>query len=104
MGMFTDEVLNRRFVTMMGYGFGMGVGGWIGMAVFWIALIALVVWLAVRALPGTRRDDADAGAHPGAARSETPQDVLDRRLAAGEIDTATYESVRTSLRATRTGE
>jgi len=27
---------------MMGYGFGMGAGGWIAMAVFWIGVIGLV--------------------------------------------------------------
>ncbi|MBC7298947.1 MAG: hypothetical protein H5T82_08640, partial [Demequina sp.] len=49
---------------MMGYGFGMGAGGWIAMAVFWIGVIGLVVWLVVRAFPGSRRDDGVGGGQP----------------------------------------
>lgn len=89
---------------MMGYGFGMGAGGWIAMAVFWIAVIALVVWLVVRAFPSSRRDEAVMGGYPGVAQGETPEQLLDRRFAAGEIDVATYESMRATLRASRSGK
>lgn len=85
---------------MMGYGYGMGAGGWIAMALFWIGVIGLVVWLIVRAFPGSRRDDAVGSGQPG----ETPEQVLDRRFAAGEVDVATYESMRATLRANRSGK
>jgi len=89
---------------MMGYGFGMGAGGWIAMAVFWIGVIALVVWLVVRAFPSGRRDDAAAGGDSAVAQGETPEQLLDRRFASGEIDVATYESIRATLRANRNGK
>jgi serine/threonine-protein kinase len=37
----------------------------------------------------------------GAAISERPEEILDRRLASGEIDAETYEALRTKLRAAR---
>ncbi|MFP5219753.1 MAG: SHOCT domain-containing protein [Actinomycetes bacterium] len=62
---------------------GMGAGGWILMTVFWVALLAVVVW---------------AVTQPFAKSSESgPLDVLDRRLAAGEIDSETYRQVRAEL-------
>lgn len=81
---------------MMGYGWGMGAGGWIAMTVFWIALIVLVVWGITRLLPGQGQDSA-------APRAETPEEVLDRRFALGEIDEDTYHRMRTQLTSARTG-
>jgi putative membrane protein len=56
----------------------LGFGWWlvmtIGMVAFWAAVIALAVWL-VRSRP---------------ERRETPEEVLDRRLAAGELDVEEY--------------
>lgn len=82
---------------MMGYGWGMGAGGWIAMAIFWVALIALVVWLVVRALPSGR--DADLDRTGGA---ETAEQILDRRYAAGEVDSDTYQVMRVNLSSSRT--
>ena len=82
---------------MMGYGWGMGAGGWIAMAIFWVALIALVVWLIARALPSGR--DADRGQPTGI---ETAEQILDRRYAAGEIDLDTYQVMRVNLASSRT--
>ncbi len=81
----------------MGYGWGMGAGGWIAMAIFWVALIALVAWLIARALPSGR--EADRGQPTGI---ETPEQVLDRRYAAGEIDSDTYQVMRVNLASSRT--
>ena len=89
---------------MMGYGYGMGAGGWIAMAVFWIGVIGLVIWLVARSFPSSRRDDGVGGAQPGIAQGETPDQLLDRRFAAGEIDVATYDSMRATLRANRSGK
>ena len=83
---------------MMGYGWGMGVGGWIGMAVFWVALLVLIVWLVTRAFrPGSseRESRGDSG------WQETADQVLDRRFAAGEIDETAYLRMREALRSGR---
>lgn len=86
---------------MMGYGWGMGVGGWIAMAVFWVGLIVLVVWLITRALPsGNARDRDHRDAVRG--RDEAPEQTLDRRFAAGEIDEAQYHAMCETLRSGRT--
>ena len=37
-------------------GYGMGAGGWVLMMVFWIVLVAVVVWAIVRLVP-SRTDD-----------------------------------------------
>ena len=78
---------------MMGYygGWsGMGGLGWLAMLLFWVAVIALVVW-AVRSFTGGRtRVDGSA----------TPLDVLKRRFAAGEISQADYEQAKRTLQGT----
>jgi putative membrane protein len=81
---------------MMGYGWGMGVGGWIAMTVFWVAVLALVVWGVTRLLPSGRGPDVGA-------RRETPEEILDRRFAVGEIDAETYQRMRTELASGRAG-
>jgi putative membrane protein len=83
---------------MMGYGWGMGAGGWIAMTVFWIALLVLVVWGVTRLLPSGGR-----GSDTGAPRAETPEEILDRRFALGEIDEETYQRMRTQLTSARSG-
>jgi putative membrane protein len=72
-------------------------GGWItwtmylGMIVFWVGVAALIVW-AIKGLVG-----------PGVTRSapqqpyESAPDVLKRRYAAGEIDSAEFEQKRREL-------
>ncbi len=85
---------------MMGYGMGMGVGGMIAMAVFWVALVALIVWLVTRAFsPGGH--DRRGGTGRDQSWQETPDQVLDRRFAVGEIDEAAYHHMRETLRSAR---
>ena len=67
----------------------MGSGAWIFMTVFWIALLVLVIWALTSLLPGRGR--------PTESR-ERPEEILDRRLAAGEIDAKTYDKLRAKLR------
>jgi putative membrane protein len=75
---------------MMGwYGHGMGWGAWLGMGVFWLVLLGLVVFLIVRLLPSTDR--------PAAHSQDTPEEILDRRFALGEIDEQTYAAQRAAL-------
>lgn len=88
---------------MMGGGYG---GLWIVMVVFWILLLGLITFLVVRLLPGggTREGPPVGGAGDPTAlppqtsgAPETPEQILDRLFALGEIDEQTYRSRRTAL-------
>jgi putative membrane protein len=79
----------------MGWG-GMGWGGMIGMVVFWIVLIAAIVWAVTRLLPGRQ-----APSGPPSSGQESPEDILDRRYARGEIDLETYQAQRAALASAR---
>jgi len=72
---------------------GMGVAGWFLMTVLWVVLIAAVVWAVANLFPA-RGPREEAGA-------ERPEEILDRRLARGEIDPATYDELRARMRAAR---
>lgn len=78
---------------MMDWDGGMGAGSWLVMAVFWGVLIVAVVWAVANLFPaaGSARLDAP----------ERPEEILDRRLVRGEIDTATYDELRAKLTAAR---
>jgi putative membrane protein len=81
---------------MMGwYGPGMGWGAWLFMALFWVALVALIVWLVTRLLPSRQRPPAGSGPQ------DSPEETLDRRFARGEIDEQTYRAQRAALAETR---
>ncbi|HUY58551.1 MAG TPA: hypothetical protein VMV16_02460 [Solirubrobacteraceae bacterium] len=70
----------------------MGAGDWVLMVVFWVVLVSVIVWVIARLFPtrtDARRDAGDA--------SDTPRELLDRRLARGEIDTPTYDALRAKL-------
>ncbi|HEY5247828.1 MAG TPA: hypothetical protein VIJ15_05140 [Dermatophilaceae bacterium] len=60
------------------------------MGVFWLALLGLIVWLVVRLLPGS-----GSGATRKTDRSAL--EILDRRLASGQIDTAAWQAQRVAL-------
>lgn len=79
---------------MMGYGWGMGMGGWIFMALFWIVLLGLIVWGVGALLPRTRWEQ-------GGGRPERPEEILDRRFALGELDVEQYRRARENLAAAR---
>jgi putative membrane protein len=82
---------NRRAAMFNGF-HTMGAGDWGLMALLWVAVVALIVWLIVRLT-------AVAADGPGAddRRSETAREILDRRLARGEVDPETYEQLREQL-------
>jgi uncharacterized membrane protein len=85
------------------HAFGYGHGAWpgilmaVGMAIFWIAVIVLIVWL-VREFAGRRATQATqatavqpapvaaATYHQAPPMVESPVQILERRYAAGEID------------------
>jgi len=79
---------------MMGWnnGGGMGSLGWLGMGVFWLILLGVIVWLVVRLLP-------DSGSGKGAALStgDSALDILDRRLASGQLDLPSWQAQRAAL-------
>jgi putative membrane protein len=81
------------------YGNGMGGGGsliWVFMVMFWVALIALVVFLVVKLLPGST-GHVDLPTASNATAVEAPEQVLDRMFAMGEIDEQTYRARRAAL-------
>ena len=75
---------------MSWYGGGMGPLGWLAMVVFWLILLGLIVWLVVRLVPGS----SDGTMH---AAGESPLEILDRRLARGELDLETWQAQRAAL-------
>ena len=78
------------------YGNGMGSVGWLGMGVFWLILLGLIVWLVVRLLPGSGE---------GTTRStgEPALEILDRRLASGEIDVEAWQAQRAAFQGVQRG-
>jgi putative membrane protein len=79
---------------MMGwYGGGMGPGPWMFMGLFWLLLIGMIIWAVVRLLPVR-----DGG---GRREVETPEEILDRRFARGELDLETYQVQRAALASAR---
>ncbi|MFW6078537.1 MAG: SHOCT domain-containing protein [Gemmatimonadota bacterium] len=61
------------------------------MTLFWVAVIALVVWLIVRLTRG-------GGAAGGAARGDRAEEILRERYARGEIDRESFERMLDDLR------
>ncbi|MEJ7793243.1 MAG: hypothetical protein WKF65_14825 [Gaiellaceae bacterium] len=77
---------------MDGWYDGMGAGGWILMSLFWVGLIAAIVWAGAQLFARPGVVDRVEGA------SERPEEILGRRLARGEIDAGTYQALRDKLR------
>lgn len=82
---------------------GAGVGGWIAMTIFWVGLLALLVWTVARLTPGWRgTGSGSSGPHDqGGGPSESAEEIVDRRFASGELDEDTYQSMRAALRSSR---
>ena len=68
--------------------------GWVMMALLWVGLVALIVWALTNLFP---RRAGDGASHD----AERPEEILDRRLARGEVDLTTYEELRAKLRGAR---
>ncbi|MFJ7904708.1 SHOCT domain-containing protein [Streptomyces sp. NPDC096198] len=80
-------------------------GGWawmVFMPLLWIALIVLAVWAVIRLTHATTSGASTRGRGwaDGEPR-ETPEEILDRRYASGEIDTDSYTEARERLAAHR---
>jgi putative membrane protein len=82
---------------MMGW-YGGGLGGlmWLGMGLFWLILIGLIVWLVIRLLPGSSEP-------PTRTSGESAVEILDRRMANGEIDLEGWQAQRAALLAAQRG-
>jgi putative membrane protein len=70
----------------MMYDFGMG-GGWFGMGLWWLVIIAVVVWLSWFARRGRETSP----------HSESALDVLNKRYARGEIGREEYEQKKRDI-------
>ena len=80
---------------MMGsYGNGMGSLGWLGMGAFWLIVLGLIGWLVMRLLPGS------SGRTPSPT-GESAAEILDRRMANGEIDVPAWQSQRAAIQGTQ---
>ena len=79
----------------------MGGGAWIFMGLFWVILIAAIIWLVVRLLPSNSHSGATTAPPHQVSGQESPLDVLDRRFASGELDLETYQAQRAALIAAR---
>ena len=77
---------------MMGFGFGMGVWGWLLMSIFWLVLIVTALWAARLLFPAS-----DSRSQP-----DTPppsaEDILKTRYARGEVSEEQYQRMLRSLR------
>jgi putative membrane protein len=80
---------------MMYGGDGWGWSVMMLMPLLWITLLGVIIWAVVRLTqPGGREHGS---ADQGTARRESPQEILDRRFASGEIDAETYTQTRDRL-------
>ena len=79
---------------MMGWYGGMGGGAWVFMGIFWVAVLALILFLVVRLLPSSSTRD-------GSPPKESPAEILERRFARGEIDAETFQAQRSALATVR---
>jgi putative membrane protein len=80
---------------MMGFGFG-GMGT-VYMIIFWVVIIAAAVWFLSQLFPRGTSDASAEGTTTPNASSDSPQEILDRRYASGEIAKAEYDEISRDL-------
>jgi putative membrane protein len=82
-------------------GFDHGQSGLLmaGMMIFWIAVIVVAIWLVIRLTDRRPSHHLGHEMHSSALapRGEAPKDILDRRLALGEIDAEQYSIAKKLL-------
>jgi len=76
---------------MSGWGMGFGALGFLFMAVFWIVIIAVAVWLLGYLFP--RKDTTQ----PSGGANETAIDILEKRYARGELSQEEFKTMRQDL-------
>ena len=82
---------------MWGYGFGPMLGFGLLHLLFWIAMIALVVWVIRALFAGGRPHGGPWGWQQPQPPSETPLEILQKRFARGEITEAEYKQAKQAL-------
>lgn len=71
---------------------------WMGfMMLFWLAVLALLVWAVIRLSRAIESHHRSTGGVQPSQHRETPRETLDHRYAAGDIDSATYSEMRARL-------
>lgn len=80
---------------MMGFGFG-GFG-LILMAVFWVAIITLAVWVLGRIFPKVVSSSSSHSSERRNDLSQSPQEILKRRYARGEVSKAEFDEMALDL-------
>jgi putative membrane protein len=86
----TPGQVEEEFTMMGWYGGGMGALGLLGMGLFGLILLGLIVWLVTRLLPAS-------GQQPTRAPGESAVEILDRRMANGEVDIEAWQAQRAAL-------
>lgn len=86
----------------MMYGNWNGWGWMMLMPLLWIAVLAVAVWAVVKLTRNTD-DHMRRPVDDRSPRRETPQEILDRRYASGEIDADVYTEARARLAGLRPG-
>ena len=81
---------------MMGWYGAMGPLAGVSMLVFWVALLGLILWAVGRLLPGSSGETMHNN-------SESALEILDRRIANGEIEMHDWQAQRNALMATQKG-
>lgn len=81
-----------------GMGGGWGAGEWIMFVLAVVVVVAVTVGI-VYLLRGLSGSGASGGAQGSSGHIDSPEDLLKRRYAAGEIDREDYESRLRDLRA-----
>jgi putative membrane protein len=76
---------------MMYWGEHMSTGGWIFSILGTLIIVALVVGVVILAAQALH--DRGEGTASGAARAESPREILDRRLASGELTVGQYDEL-----------
>lgn len=86
----------RGMDGMMGGGFG--IFGMLLWALFWIAIIALVVWAVARLIRGRKSDARSQEPYKPGERTDPAEDTLRQRYARGEIGDEEYGRSLSTLR------
>jgi putative membrane protein len=76
---------------MTGYEMGFGFYGWVFMAIFWLVLIALAIWLVRSIIQGNHSAVSNSSA------TLTAREILDQRYSRGEITREQYVQMKQDI-------
>ncbi len=84
---------------MMGYNFGYGGFGMIAMALFWVAIIGLAVWVVGKLLNGRGAEMTTSQASTQLPQQLSATEILMQRYARSEITKEQFEEMRRTIEA-----